>query len=975
MSAVPLVTVDDQGVFKVHDTGLNILSAVKGPIAIVAVAGLYRTGKSYLLNVLTGNVGSTSAFEVGHSVSACTKGMWLWSEPKYDAERDCHIFFVDTEGLGSTSRSSTHDSRVFALSLLLSSFFIYNSRGVIDGQAIEDLSLVANLTKVIHVRSGHTEAGSGVDSLADFFPSFLWVVRDFTLRLEDAEGRRISSTQYLENCLAPQAGFSEVTASKNELRQLIRQYFRERACLTMVRPAEDEAVLRSLAATPLADLRPEFQRQVTALLDRVQAGVRPKQMMGRTLDGAMLSVLLGSYVEALNSGGAPVISSAWERVVFTRCQEARVVALTAYDKLLRDSLLSSSASACVSRDQSPSPSPSPSWAPVDSAKGKAGDEEEDEVAEVARAPAGVVGGGGTSLYPVDDSCLAACHETAKRGAKGAFWAHVALGGGASGADNDDPVSAKHAATLKCVLRDRLEQAQKANAAAGLARAHSQVEAFFNEHGLRGSALLELRSFLKPQAQGRLELLSDPGYYDPDAIAIANANANANANAKYTKNEAQISTPAIETDIKTDASEVNETEVSSGSDAYALGLLDACKLGQVLESYLSAVECDLAPNGRITVSCGRDAEDQSIAAPLLARALRDRCLEDLCAWGGVAAELLRRSVEGISAAARARRQEQRLLSNQLGTEARLVAAREAQRRERELDVKKSGDAEVVRHKQRADALKDEQVRLVARAEAGQAEHEMRVDKLRKRLRALTGQLESVQSAVADERAVLAVEERAWVRCQEQKLEKQRKSTNGQVEVEVEVEDEGVRKESKEKTDLAAAVAAAIRRGWTRGAREEEAGDGDEKEREENENENENAKERKCAWADELSACKARNTESLASLRADLGAEQAVLAAAAEEEIAVLQAAQAREFYGLQAQLLYYTELYKRERAAEDAFYNPAQTPAKASGDARSPRVPWRQSPMRRLSMRNRRTEENERTESLKGTESFERTESS
>ena len=85
-----------------------------------------------------------------------------------------------------------------------------------------------------------------------------------------------------------------------------------------------------------------------------------------------------------------------------------------------------------------------------------------------------------------------------------------------------------------------------------------------------------------------------------------------------------------------------------------------------------------------------------------------------------------------------------MSNQLGTEARLVAAREAQRRERELDVKKSGDAEVVRHKQRADALKDEQVRLVARAEAGQAEHEMRVDKLRKRLRALTGQLESVQS---------------------------------------------------------------------------------------------------------------------------------------------------------------------------------------------------------------------------------------
>jgi hypothetical protein len=66
---------------------------------------------------------------VGSTVNACTKGIWIWSEPIYDEEKNIWVYYMDTEGLGSTSRSETHDSRMFALSILLSSYFIYNSRG------------------------------------------------------------------------------------------------------------------------------------------------------------------------------------------------------------------------------------------------------------------------------------------------------------------------------------------------------------------------------------------------------------------------------------------------------------------------------------------------------------------------------------------------------------------------------------------------------------------------------------------------------------------------------------------------------------------------------------------------------------------------------------------------------------------------------------------------------------------------------
>jgi hypothetical protein len=130
-TALPLVTISEDGKFSSHPETIKLLRTQKHNIGVVAVAGLYRTGKSYLLNLLTKTTSSEKGFTVGSTVNACTKGIWIWSEPVYDEEKNIYVYFLDTEGLGSTSRSETHDSRMFALSILMSSFFIYNSRGYI----------------------------------------------------------------------------------------------------------------------------------------------------------------------------------------------------------------------------------------------------------------------------------------------------------------------------------------------------------------------------------------------------------------------------------------------------------------------------------------------------------------------------------------------------------------------------------------------------------------------------------------------------------------------------------------------------------------------------------------------------------------------------------------------------------------------------------------------------------------------------
>ena len=51
-------------------------------IGIIAVAGKYRTGKSFLLNrILLNKSGNTSGFNVGPTINPCTKGLWIWNKP------------------------------------------------------------------------------------------------------------------------------------------------------------------------------------------------------------------------------------------------------------------------------------------------------------------------------------------------------------------------------------------------------------------------------------------------------------------------------------------------------------------------------------------------------------------------------------------------------------------------------------------------------------------------------------------------------------------------------------------------------------------------------------------------------------------------------------------------------------------------------------------------------------------------------
>jgi len=99
---------------------------------------------------------------------------------------------MDTEGLGGMDENKNHDTRIFTLAVLLSSFFIYNSKGAIDENALQNMSMVVNLANNIQVKE-FTDKIVNVQQVNQYFPFMLWVLRDFSLKLEDSNGNTISS--------------------------------------------------------------------------------------------------------------------------------------------------------------------------------------------------------------------------------------------------------------------------------------------------------------------------------------------------------------------------------------------------------------------------------------------------------------------------------------------------------------------------------------------------------------------------------------------------------------------------------------------------------------------------------------------------------------------------------------------------------------------------------------------------------------
>uniref|UniRef100_A0A8C2K489 Guanylate-binding protein 1-like n=1 Tax=Cyprinus carpio TaxID=7962 RepID=A0A8C2K489_CYPCA len=300
---VCLIDTASDGKLCVQQSALQVLEQIQQPVVVVAVVGLYRTGKSYLMNRLAGK---QTGFALGSTIESKTKGIWMWCVP-HPTKPGTTLVLLDTEGLGDVDKGDPkHDTKIFSLSVLLSSTLVLNSQGTIDNRAIEELQYVTELTEYIKIKSDEDEEDS---EFVKFFPSFIWAVRDFTLE-QKINGNYVTEDEYLEFALKLKPGSSRTVNEFNLPRQCIRNYFPSRKCFTFPFPTAPEKVSHLESLDP-ADLSPDFQEVTQRFCNFVYDRSEVKKLKdGYTVTGRVLGQFAKTYVDTLSSGEVPFLENA-----------------------------------------------------------------------------------------------------------------------------------------------------------------------------------------------------------------------------------------------------------------------------------------------------------------------------------------------------------------------------------------------------------------------------------------------------------------------------------------------------------------------------------------------------------------------------------------------------------------------------------------------------------------------------------------
>ncbi len=319
---VPLVTLDN-GAYVAHEPTLQWLSEQREPFSILACAGKFRTGKSFLLNRFL-KMPPGKGFGVGETVQACTRGIWLCKRFLAGTDGGPRVLVLDTEGIDALDVESSHDVRIFALAVLLSSSFAFNSMSHLDEAAIQTLSL---MTRVAESVSSEHHA-----------PTLYWVLRDFALQLVDVEGKTISHGEYLEQALRTGG------ESKCATREAIKSVFPKRHLVTLPRPHKGDSAQR-LDQKGTSALAPKFESYLNTFRSHVCTHGRPLRAGGADMTGEVYAAYVRDLVHRVQeTGSIPNLEDSWSLLAKVQHAEA--------ERTLREEMLSVAEKECPTAPES-----------------------------------------------------------------------------------------------------------------------------------------------------------------------------------------------------------------------------------------------------------------------------------------------------------------------------------------------------------------------------------------------------------------------------------------------------------------------------------------------------------------------------------------------------------------------------------------------------------------------------------------------
>ena len=298
-----------------NEEALKIIKDIKENIIIVSIFGKERSGKSYLMNLLLNSDENSSktpkGFKVTSQTNTTSPGVWIWNTPITKPNTKDKIIFFDSVGVNSENvYQQEMDSKLLALILIISSLFIYNTTGDINSNSLNELELIVHLSDSL----GINERINKDKLISELCPKFIWTLRDFDLEKLTIKGNKIFPDFYLEKCLKER--FDGKNKDEiNMIKENLVKYFKQRECVTLPMPVEEEKDLVMLKRMPFNDLQEQFKNEFMNLKDKIFTFSKSKIINGKIINGPMIAYLLNKIVKDINDEKIPNLSDIFKEMI------------------------------------------------------------------------------------------------------------------------------------------------------------------------------------------------------------------------------------------------------------------------------------------------------------------------------------------------------------------------------------------------------------------------------------------------------------------------------------------------------------------------------------------------------------------------------------------------------------------------------------------------------------------------------------
>lgn len=288
--AIPFVTVTDDHEIEISTEAMELLDGMQHrKIAVIAICGTSKTGKSFLANRYLGRM---QGFKTRGLLGQGTKGIWIWNQ-MIPLGNEVDGIILDCQGLTTDGGANDGEEdtteleeKLFTLAMLLASQLVFNTKGHITDQTMDELALLPVLSSKIRIREdikksdsqgavGDLENQNSDDEYSSddegdstefykYFPQFNWVVRDLQMDFE-----HLTPKTYLMQGLEMSMLKSDQAKNRNEVRRCVKEFFGGEAnlnCFALVPPHTDEEKVESLAELQASDLDQVFETKCQEMI-------------------------------------------------------------------------------------------------------------------------------------------------------------------------------------------------------------------------------------------------------------------------------------------------------------------------------------------------------------------------------------------------------------------------------------------------------------------------------------------------------------------------------------------------------------------------------------------------------------------------------------------------------------------------------------------------------------------------------------